>query len=73
MKFLWCPSHEFELQYPQDRVVLFKSHWFGTTRGVQIVHPHGLVEIKHGSTLAFFRCRHTSISSPVSVLHDLPI
>lgn len=41
----------FELQYCEDRVLLFKCHWFDT-RGVQVIHPHGLVEVKHRSTLA---------------------
>lgn len=33
-------------------VVLFKGHLFDTTRGVWVVHPHGLANVTHGSTLA---------------------
>ena len=41
-----------ELQYGFDHLVLSKCHWFDTTRGLRVVHPHGLVEVKHASTLA---------------------
>ena len=41
-----------ELQYGFDHLVLFKCHWFDTTRGLRVVHPHGIVEVKHASTLA---------------------
>ena len=42
----------YELFYGENSVVVFKCHWFDNTRGVRVVHPHGLVEVRHQSTLA---------------------
>lgn len=42
----------FEFQYSEDWVVLFKCHWFDTRGEVRVVYPHGIVEVKHRSTLA---------------------
>ena len=42
----------YELFYGENNVIVFKCHWFDKSRGVRVVHPHGLVEVKHQSTLA---------------------
>ena len=44
----------YELFYGEESIELFKCHWFDNTRGVRVVHPHGLVEVKHQSTLSAF-------------------
>ena len=41
----------YELFYGENSVIVFKCHWFDNTSGVRVVHPHGLVEVKHQSTL----------------------
>ena len=42
-----------ELEYDgvHNKVLLFKCHWFDITNGVKVDHQHGLVEVKHTSTL----------------------
>lgn len=42
-----------ELEYDgvDNKVVLFNCHWFDITNGVKVDHHHGLVEVKHTSTL----------------------
>jgi Domain of unknown function (DUF4216) len=42
-----------ELTYDgvDNKVLLFKCHWFDITNGVKVDHEHGLVEVKHISTL----------------------
>lgn len=38
--FYGVPLNVLELQDGDNRVVLFKYHWFDTTKGVWVVHPH---------------------------------
>lgn len=42
-----------ELEYPgvHNKVVLFKCRWFDITNGVKVDRAHGLVEVKHTTTL----------------------
>lgn len=41
-----------KLQYVHNGVVIFKCDWYDNTKGVRVIQPHGLVELKHQSRLA---------------------
>jgi Domain of unknown function (DUF4216) len=42
---------ELKFRGANNRVVLFKCHWYNITQGVRIDKEHGLIEIKHTSSL----------------------
>jgi hypothetical protein len=44
----------YEMSYPfvmHNSVVLFKCRWFDPVKGVRVLNPHGIIEVKHTSSI----------------------